>query len=150
MKWFRSNIKQGSRVALFALAIQFGLSFGHFHEIAAQAAAPAIQSGSTQFEASQFEASQFEASCADRAAAPHAAGESARPRPASNHDSDQQPSDVCHICAVIGLVNAVLFATPPLLLLPQAVKLSYLATDAELARLNATHIAFQPRAPPLS
>jgi hypothetical protein len=143
MKWFRSNIKQGSRVALFALAIQFGLSFGHFHEIAAQAA-PAIQSGSTQFEA------QFEASCADRTAAPHAAGESARPRPASNHDSDQQPSDVCHICAVIGLANAVLFATPPLLLLPQAIRLSYLATDAELLRLNATRIAFQPRAPPLS
>jgi hypothetical protein len=38
MKWLRSNIKQNARVALFALAVQFVLSFGHFHAIAAQAA----------------------------------------------------------------------------------------------------------------
>lgn len=38
MKWLRSNIKLGARVALFALAVQFVLSFGHFHAIAAQAA----------------------------------------------------------------------------------------------------------------
>ena len=41
MKWFRSNIKHGSRLALFALAIQFVLSFGHFHGVSAQAA-PAV------------------------------------------------------------------------------------------------------------
>ena len=38
MKWFRKRLKGGSRLALFALAIQFALSFGHFHGIAAQAA----------------------------------------------------------------------------------------------------------------
>jgi len=38
MKWLRSNIKHGARVALFALAVQFVLSFGHFHAIPAQAA----------------------------------------------------------------------------------------------------------------
>ena len=38
MKWFRSNVKHGSRVALFALAVQFALSFGHFHGLDAQAA----------------------------------------------------------------------------------------------------------------
>src|SRR5215217_2807860 len=38
MKWFRSNIRRGSRLALFALAIQFLLSFGHFHGSGAQAA----------------------------------------------------------------------------------------------------------------
>jgi hypothetical protein len=43
MKWVRSNIKLGARVALFALAVQFALSFGHFHAIAAQAP-PSIQS----------------------------------------------------------------------------------------------------------
>ena len=30
MKWFRKHLKHGSRLALFALAIQFALSFGHF------------------------------------------------------------------------------------------------------------------------
>jgi Protein of unknown function (DUF2946) len=38
MKWLRSNIKHSARVALFALAVQCVLSFGHFHGIATQAA----------------------------------------------------------------------------------------------------------------
>jgi hypothetical protein len=51
MKWFRSNVRHGSRAALLALAIQFVLSFGHFHGVAAQAA-PAIQSVQQQQPAS--------------------------------------------------------------------------------------------------
>src|SRR5260370_28035600 len=43
MKWFRSNIRRGSRLALFALAVQFLLSFGHFHASSAHAA-PALAS----------------------------------------------------------------------------------------------------------
>jgi hypothetical protein len=117
MKWFRANIRHGSWTALFALAIQFVLAFGHFHGIAAQAA-PAI--------------------------------ETAQQQPASNHDSDQQRGDTCAICAVIALANTVLFATPPLLLLPQAVEFLYLTTDAEFVHLNAVRVAFQPRAPPIS
>ncbi len=38
MKWLRSNTQHGSRLALFALALQFVLSFGHFHAQAAPAA----------------------------------------------------------------------------------------------------------------
>ena len=48
MKWFRANIKHGARLALLALALQFGLSFGHFHAGAAQAAALALQSAASQ------------------------------------------------------------------------------------------------------
>lgn len=33
MHWFRARAKRTSRLALFALAIQFALSFGHFHPI---------------------------------------------------------------------------------------------------------------------
>jgi hypothetical protein len=140
VNWFRSNINHGSRLALFALAIQFGLSFGHFHGIAAQAA-PAIESGLTQTESIST----------DRPAAPDAAlSELARRQPTSNHNSDHHPGDVCAICAVIALTNAVLFATPPLLQLPQAIELSYLTTDAEFGHLNAVRVAFQPRAPPIS
>src|SRR5437588_13048167 len=47
VNWFRKHLKHGSRLALFALAIQFGLSFGHFHGIAAQAAS-AIATAQTQ------------------------------------------------------------------------------------------------------
>jgi hypothetical protein len=117
MKWFRSNIGHGSRLALFALALQFVFSFGHFHGLAAQAAA-AIQLTSQQ--------------------AP------------SNPDPEQQSNDPCAICAVMALANAVLFATPPILLLPQAVRFLYLTTDAEFIHLNSARVAFQPRAPPAS
>ena len=66
MKWFRSNIKHGSRLALFALAVQLALSFGHFHGVAAYAA-PAFQSGPVQVN-----------SYANVLAAPDATGESDR------------------------------------------------------------------------
>jgi hypothetical protein len=131
MKWLRSNIKHGSRLALFALVIQFALSFGHFHGGVAQAA-PAVQSGSVN-----------NLSLADTVR------EDAQ-RPASNHDSDQQQGDICAICAVLALANTMLFAAPPVLLLPQAVEILYLATDAEFIHLNSARVAFQPRAPPIS
>jgi hypothetical protein len=133
MKWVRSNIKHGSRLALFALAVQFVLSFGHFHGGAAQAA-PAIQS---DLAASGLPAAD-------------AVGLSAPQQSPAHRDSDQQPSDACAICAVIALANAALFATPPLLLLPQAVEFLYLTTDAEFVHLNSARVAFQPRAPPIS
>jgi hypothetical protein len=50
MKWVRANIKTGARLALFALTIQFALSFGHFHAIAAPTA-PSIQSAQQQMPA---------------------------------------------------------------------------------------------------
>ena len=31
MRWFRANKTFGSRLALFALAVQFVLAFGHIH-----------------------------------------------------------------------------------------------------------------------
>jgi hypothetical protein len=139
MKWLRSNIKHGSRLALFALAIQFALSFGHFHAIAAQAA-PAILSG----------ASQSNISYIGSLTAPDAVGKSIQQQPGSNHDSDQQPNDFCAICAVIAMANAALFATPLVLQPPQAVEFLYLTTDAEFVDPNSARVAFQPRAPPVS
>lgn len=45
MKWFRTHIRNGSRLALLALAIQLVLSFGHVHPARAQApAGSAIES----------------------------------------------------------------------------------------------------------
>ncbi len=31
MRWFRSNIRRGARLALLALGIQLALTFGHVH-----------------------------------------------------------------------------------------------------------------------
>jgi Protein of unknown function (DUF2946) len=123
MKWFRSKLRHGSRLALFAFVVQFALSFGHFHGVTAQAA-PAIA----------------------------AIGDAAQPQPqpSSNHGSDQHPNDTCAICAIIAMANAVSFATPPALLLPQAGEFSYLTADAGFILLNSARAVFQPRAPPAS
>lgn len=139
MKWFRKHIKTGSRLALFALAIQFALSFGHFHPLAAQAT-PAIPTGISQADLAYIGTS----------AAPEAAQQTANKQQPSNPDGDQHPADSCAICAVISLAHNVLFSTPPALLLPQAVEFLYRTTDAEFVHLNSAHHAFQSRAPPRS
>ncbi|MDP1864799.1 MAG: DUF2946 domain-containing protein [Bradyrhizobium sp.] len=132
MKWFRANIKHGSRLALLALALQFGLSFGHFHAGEAKAATPDIQST---------------AAPSDISAAPPAADQSAA-LPASHNDSDHHPGENCAICAIIALAGAALPATPPAMRLPQAQAFPYLVTDATFTDLNPAGVAFQPRAPP--
>jgi hypothetical protein len=139
MKWFRSNIKHGARLALFAFAVQFVLSFGHFHAVSAQTSS-----------AGQFGSLQAPLAYAGIVLAADPAGQTAQPQSPSDHDSDQQPGDSCAICAVIALANTVLLATPPILLLPQAVEFLRLVTDAEFIYLNSARVAFQPRAPPLS
>jgi len=139
MKWFRSNIRHGSRLALFALVVQLVLSFGHFHGSTAQAA-PEIQSAPLQ--TSAYDANGLPAATA--------VDQFARQQPAPDHDSGQQPGDNCAICAVMAMANNLLFATPPLLLLPQVVEFLYQTTDAEFVHLNSVRVAFQPRAPPVS
>jgi hypothetical protein len=138
MKWFRKHLKHGSRLALFALAIQFALSFGHFHGTIAQAA-PAIATSLTQVDPGY----------AGSLATPNTANQAAQKQQPTTPDSDNS-ADACAICAVISLAGNVLFSTPPLLQLPQAVELLHLTVDAEFVHLNALHPAFQSRAPPVS
>jgi hypothetical protein len=133
MKWFRSNVKTGARLALFALTVQFAMSFGHFHPPAAQAASsgrPGPAHGGTTHPTSLP---------ADGLAAKQSS---------PTTDDDHQPADNCAICAVMTMAGTVLSSTPPLLPLPQAVEFHYLTTDAGLFRLKSTGVAYQPRAPP--
>jgi hypothetical protein len=141
MKWFRANIKHGSRIALLALAIQFVLSFGHHHGAAALAA-PAVAMQASDTGGAKTPATE-DATVRDsaKAAATSPAG------PASSHD---QESDTCAICAVMALAGTVLFTEPPVLLLPEAYHFLYLTTDAEFNHLKSRHIVSQPRAPPAS
>ena len=132
MKWFRSNIRHGARLAMFAMLVQFALTFGHSHWFAQ--AAPLVQSHLTN-------GAKGIASI-DRVAVE-------RQSPAAP-DREQPGDDNCAICAVIALAGSVMSATPPLLLLPQAVELLYRTTDAEFVHLNSARTAFQPRAPPVS
>jgi hypothetical protein len=140
MKWFRSNLIIGSRLALLSLLIQFALSFGHFHGVTARAA-PSVQSGLARSEAAGVDAR--------RAIDP--AFYLAQQKPASDHDSGQPPSDPCAICATIALANTTLFATPPALPLPTAAaEFSYQTAHTEFVDLNSAGLGFQPRAPPAS
>ena len=52
--------------------------------------------------------------------------------------------------AALNPPRLILFATPPLLELPQAIELLHLTTGAEFAHLGSRHLAFQSRAPPVS
>jgi Protein of unknown function (DUF2946) len=132
MKWFRRNIRTGSRLALFALLLQFVLSFGHFHFNGAQAA-PAIQTLTDLAHAQGL-----------------AAGAASERQQGGNPDSDQPSGEPCAICAVMSMANQLVFATPALLLLPDAIEVLFLVTDAEFAHLGSLWPAFQSRAPPVS
>lgn len=132
MKWFRSNIRHGARLAMFAMLVQFALTFGHSHWFAQ--AAPLVQS--------QLTDSGKGSASIDRAAVE-------KQSPAAP-DREQPGDDNCAICALVAMAGTVMSATPPLLLLPQAVELLYRTTDAEFVHLNSARTAFQPRAPPVS
>lgn len=132
MKWFRSNIRHGARLALFALLVQFALTFGHSHWYAQ--AAPLAQ-------AQQTDGTKDVASI-DRAAV--------HKQSPSSPDRDHQGEDNCAICAIIAMAGTVVSASPPVLLLPQAIELLHRTTDAEFNHLRSAGTAFQPRAPPAS
>ncbi|MET0971152.1 MAG: DUF2946 domain-containing protein [Tardiphaga sp.] len=121
MTWFRRHIQQGSKLALFALAIQLVLSFGHVHIDAARAAPAGPAVVSVQMPA-------------DGA-------------PASSH---QHTADFCAICAVMAMAGTAQAATPPVLLLPQASGLLQQVTAAEFLHLGNAEPPFRPRGPPAS
>lgn len=131
MKWFRSNIRHGARLALFAMLVQFALTFGHSHSSAQ--AAPLAQS-------------QLTDSAQKVASSDPAVQKQSPTSPGHEHPGD----DNCAICALVAMAGTAMFATPPLLLLPQAVELLYRTTDAEFLHLESAGTAFQPRAPPAS
>lgn len=139
MKWFRSNIKAGARLALLSLFLQLALSFGHFHALAAPSAGakPSALSASAAADRGDLAAQ----SQTDQAASKTAP---------AKHDGDQNGPDGCAICAVMAMAGTVLSASPPILLLPEAVEFLYRTTDAEFLHLKSAGRAFQPRAPPAS
>ena len=137
MKWFRSNIKGGARLALLSLFLQLALSFGHFHALAA----PSV--GATQSVLPHTKA----AGSSDLAVQ----SEQAKPKQApAKQDNDQNGPDGCAICAVMAMASTMLSASPPILLLPEAVEFLYRTTDAEFIHLKSAGTAFQARAPPAS
>ncbi|MBR0822155.1 DUF2946 domain-containing protein [Bradyrhizobium liaoningense] len=134
MKWFRSNIRHGARLALFAMLVQFALTFGHSHWFAQ--AAPLATASLQQTDGAKGVAS-----------IDHAVVQKQSP---AGPDREQPGEDNCAICALVAMAGTVMVAAPPLLLLPQAIDLLNRTTDAEFIHLKSAGTAFQPRAPPAS
>src|SRR3954451_24330860 len=149
MKWFRLNIRVGSHLALFALAIQFLLSFGHFHGVSAQAASASLDATRLGFhETDSFSVAQIEA--LDRASHANASAPAGLKTSSSGDVPAGQPGDDCAICAVMALGKAMVPASPPDLPKRQAIVLLHLPVEPGFLILNSARPDFRPRAPPIS
>jgi hypothetical protein len=122
MLWFRANKTFGSRLALFALAVQFVFAFGHIHR------------------------EDIYGSARPAAAIAAAVPDGSQPLPA-NHPA-KHGDDYCAICATMSLLGNSFVAAAPALPLPAA---SHVIEqfDRVAAIFIAPHrTAFQSRAPP--
>jgi hypothetical protein len=118
MRWFRSNMHFGARLALIALALQFVLTFGHVHAPAAASTGLTLLS--------------------------NAAGGSGSHGPADKGLADSD----CPTCALIQLGGISAPAVAPALPLPAVDNFTTLRPHAELASATSSHFRFQARAPP--
>jgi hypothetical protein len=124
MHWLRSNIRLGARLALFALAVQIVLAFGHVH----------------------FDA--FALAPAGSAAAATAQDTALQSNPAPVPKSNGSLGADCAICALIQLSAALAPATAPTVPLPTNRGPLALPAPAALALATSPHFLFQARAPP--
>jgi hypothetical protein len=127
MRWLRLRSRSGSYLALFALAFQLAVSFGHVHleRTAPPSAPPSALAG----------------------AQPSAADLNAPSNPAGREDL---ADDCCPICTLIHLAGALVPAEMPSLPLPTVVGRLRLEVAAEFD-LTASHTAlFRARAPPIA
>jgi hypothetical protein len=126
MHWIRSHIRLGSRLALFALAVQMVLSFGHVHLVA-----PAT--GSTN---------RMPPALADQSDA--ALSRALAPIP----KSDGSIGGDCAICALIQLSSTSAPSAAPSLPLPANLAPLGLEAAAEWPSPASLLFSFQARAPP--
>jgi hypothetical protein len=95
MDWFRSRSKWGAYLALFALALQLALTFGHVH----------------LDRASPISADRSIVAAAD-------AWNTAQVKPTDPTDRHDRADDRCAICTLIHLAATLILAEPPSLPLP--------------------------------
>jgi hypothetical protein len=120
MTLIRAHARIGAVLALLALALQLGLSFGHFHAMDA----------------------------AHRAAAVVAAGDQA-PTGAHPHPApDGLLPDDCDICATMVLAGTAMYATAPVLPVPVLFASVAFQAPHQASTTSKRRVAFNPRAPP--
>ena len=125
MRWFRSRKRAGSYLALFALAFQLAVSFGHVH--LERIAPPSV--GASVLAHAQPAADDLNA---------------------PSNPAGDLADDHCPICTLIHLAGALVPAEMPLLALPTVAGRLRLELAAEFD-LTASHAAlFRARAPPIA
>ena len=125
MNWFRSKARAAAQVALFALAVQMVVSFGHLHRDDL-GLPPLPATHQTQI-------------TANGSAAP--AG--------SSQQNNQKPDDYCPICASMMLIATAVPSLPPVLIVPEPVRRVWPEpVRVETVTPDVT-VSFRARAPPL-
>ena len=121
-RWVRRYRRWGACAALFALALQLALSFGHVHLDGVPGSNPALAA--------------ISASPADDVGAP------------SNSDHHPGTQDFCAICAAIGLASSLVLPQPAQLALPVTDTQKWPRQYQAALAARDPHFLFQARAPP--
>jgi hypothetical protein len=124
MRWFRNNMRQGSRLALLALAINLGLSFGHVHATAGK--------------------------CAESGLISLIAAASPDTGQTQGHPGDTRADDLCPICTAVSAMANALTSAPPVLRVEFAGLNLDRPFESPLAFVERPTAAFQSRGPPIS
>jgi hypothetical protein len=125
MRWFRDTIRQSTWLALIALALNLGLSFGHFHAI---------------------DGKDF-----GRGIAPVAASIGSPDDGERQGNSDDSRADyLCPICMAATAMASALASAPPVLLLEFANVTIDRTIENALVLVEPPRAAFQSRGPPIS
>jgi hypothetical protein len=134
MRWLRSHVRFGSWCALFALAVQVAVSFGHAHR------------ADFGWPSGFLPASGLitEQPAASPPTVPSALTKSAPTKPAG------LAFDYCAICAVMNLAAAAVPASAPGLPVPIIVGASRGWTVPDISPAELPHLLFQARAPPIA
>jgi hypothetical protein len=122
MRWIRLNRRIGAWAALFALAVQITLSFGHVH-VGKNALSSSLAAHAAQWQSAERHSPS---------------------NPAQHQDAD----DFCAICATIALVASSVLPEPAPLTPPLAAPCAW-QREFDAALLSPQpHNFFQARAPP--
>jgi len=125
MRWFRYRSRLGAYLALFALAFQLAVSFGHVHHIAPTSALASTLAS--------------EQPPSDEANAP-----------SSPAGRDDLAGHLCPICTLIHLAGAIVPAETPPLPLPSIFGGLRLEAAVAFDLIASQRALFQARAPPIA
>jgi hypothetical protein len=125
MRWFRDTLTEGTWLALVALAINLGLSFGHFHAIDGKVSARGI------------------AAVVASIASPDDGQKQGNP-------DDSHADYVCPICMAATAMASALASTQPTLQLEFANVAIERTIVSVLVVVESPRAAFQSRGPPVS